>query len=151
MIRDLAIKIKPLIESFGYNAFPKTSGKKGVHIFCPVVPENSFDEVFEAAKEIGEEIVNRLGNVTLRISREKRTDKTLIDIYRNHTLQSMSLPYGMRATDKANVSMPLTWEMLEKTESPEEYNINTVPRIIKNIGDAWKDISEYKVQLHTKK
>ncbi len=150
MIRDLALRIKPIIESFGYNVFPKTSGKKGVHIFCPVIPENTYDEVFAAAEEIGKEIVAKIRNVTLRIAKEKRMDKTLIDIYRNHTLQSMSMPYGMRATDKGNVSMPLTWERLAMTESPEEFTIRTVNDFLKDFGDAWNDIANNRVILHTK-
>ena len=151
MIRDLALEIKPIIESFGYKTFPKTSGKKGVHVFCPVNPVNTYDEVFEAAKEIGEEIVSRLKNVTLRIAKEKRVDKTLIDIYRNHTLQSMSMPYGMRATDKGNISTPLTWEKLQTVETPEEFTIKTVPDLVKQNGDPWQDIYKFRKDLHTRK
>ncbi len=151
MVRDLALEIKPIVEMFGYKTFPKTSGKKGVHIFCPVNPVNTYDEVFAAAKEIGEEIVSRLKNVTLRIAKEKRVDKTLIDIYRNHTLQSMSMPYGMRATDKGNISMPLTWEQLKKVKTPEEFTIKTVPYFVKQNGDSWQDIDDFRVDLHTGK
>lgn len=148
MIRDLALEIKPIIESYGYNTFPKTSGKKGVHIFCPIIPERTYDVVFIAAKEIGEEIVSRIKDVTLRIAKEKRVDKTLIDIYRNHTLQSMSMPYGMRATDKGNVSMPLSWEELSKVQTPEEFTIKTVPAIVEKNGDAWAKINKAAVELH---
>jgi len=150
MARDLALDIKPLIESMGYKTFVKTSGKKGVHIFCPVKPLYSYDEVFEAAKQIGERIVSSFNNVTLKISKDERIGKLLIDIYRNHTLQFTSMPYGLRATDTANISMPVTWERLEHLDSPMEFTIKTVPAILEEEKDPWENIYDYQVDLHTK-
>ena len=151
IVKKLALTIRPLIESFGYQTFPKTSGKKGIHIFCPVHPKNTYDEVFEAAKEIGIKIVSQTKNTTLKITKSERINKTLIDIYRNHTLQSMSMPYGVRATEKVTVSMPLTWDALAQLESPEIFTVFTVPAYLNKHGDAWAKISEYSVDLHTKK
>jgi len=150
-VRDLALEIKPIIEGYGYTPFVKTSGKKGVHLFCPLKSGFSYDEVFEAAHEIGEEIVGKLKNVTLKIAKEARRDKILIDIYRNHTLQSMAMPYGLRATSYGTVSMPLDWSKLESTTSPKQFTLRTVPEILRSEGDAWEKLSTNKVDLHTSK
>ncbi len=147
-VKSLAFGIKPLIESFGYHCFVKTSGLKGIHIYCPIHPNHSYDEVFIAAMDIGNHIVREINNTTLKISKSERTGKTLIDVYRNHTLQSMAMPYGTRANKLANVSMPLPWKTLKKLQSPNEYNIQSVPGYLELHGDAWADIYAHAVDLH---
>ncbi len=147
-LRDFVFKIKPRIESFGYRTFVKISGKKGIHVFCPIQPNWSFDQVFEAAKEVGESIVADFPESTLKISKDKRLDKILIDIYRNHSYQSMALPYGIRATPSASVSMPLSWEDLKKVKSPREFTIQTAPDWIKNKKNPWESMEKEAVKLH---
>lgn len=147
-IRDFALHIKPLIESFGYTTFVKTSGKNGIHIYCPIHPRWSFDEVFEAAKEIGEYIVGKINETTLNVSKKKRLDKILVDIYRNHSYQSMIMPYSIRATPSANVSMPLRWKDLKKVKSPSEFTIKTIPEWIKTHKDPWKKMASERVNIH---
>ena len=124
---QFAYAIKPVIKSYGYKPFVKTSGKSGIHIYCPLKPKSSFDEVFAASYEIGLDLVNRFKESTLQISKEKRHHKILIDIYRNHSFQSMCIPYGIRASHEANVSMPLSWKNLKQITSPDRFNLKTVP------------------------
>jgi bifunctional non-homologous end joining protein LigD len=69
VVRDFALAIRPEIESFGYKTFVKTSGKKGIHIHCPILPNRTFDEVFAAAKEIGAHINGRYKGCTLSLKK----------------------------------------------------------------------------------
>ena len=48
-IVSLALNLKEHIESFGYTAFVKTTGGKGVHICCPIEARWDFHTVFEAS------------------------------------------------------------------------------------------------------
>lgn len=148
LVRDFALAIRPEIESFGYKTFVKTSGKKGIHIHCPIFPKWTFDEVFAAAKEVGEHIAARFKDCTLNIKKEKRKDKILLDIYRNHAYQSVVLPYSIRATERANVAMPLSWEELEKTASPNGFTLLTVPEIVQHRKDPWAAMKAGAVALH---
>lgn len=142
------IACKKVIEEFGYQVYLKTSGKRGVHLFCPIIPDHSFDTVFSSAEEIGEVIVNNYKGFTLQLPKENRQNKILIDIYRNHSFQSMILPYSCRATDSATVSMPLTWEEFNQVDSPEQFTVTTVPDILKKGQNAWKDIFQSSRPLH---
>jgi len=148
-LRDFTIAIKPLITSFGYRVFVKTSGKSGIHLYCPIKPKWNFDEVFAASYDIGVIISKRFPESTLKISKKARKSKILIDVYRNHSYQSMALPYGIRATSQANVSMPLRWRDLTNVKSPTEFNIETVPKLIKGKKDPWIDIGLKPVMLHS--
>jgi len=147
-IRDFAIGIKPMIESFGYTCFVKTSGKSGIHIYCPINPRQSFDNVFEAANEIGEYIIANVSGATLKISKKERQHKILVDIYRNHSYQSMIMPYSIRATSSASVSMPLTWKELKEITTPSVFTIHTVPEWVKTHNDPWEKLHLSRIALH---
>ena len=150
VVRDFALEARKVIESFGYTAYVKTSGKKGAHILCPVKPLWSFDQIFEAARDIGEEMIRKIPESTLRISKKIRKNKILVDIYRNHSYQSMVLPYTLRATQEASVSMPLHWKSFAAIDDPKVFHMESVlPLIVKN--DPWRDFYHQAAHLHTEK
>ncbi len=138
-LRDFAIACRPIIESSGYRTHVKTSGKRGIHICCPIEPKHPFSKVFEEAKKVAEAIVSRLPNSTLTLQKSERSERVLVDIYRNHPYQLMVMPYSTRATPNASVSMPLTWEELEKLEDPGVYDVGTVVEKLKKGKDAWEE------------
>jgi len=140
--KQFAIQARPYLEEMGYKPFVKTSGKRGVHICCPIKPEYTVEQVMAAAKKAAEYLVSKIMGTTLEVRKDKRGDRLLIDIYRNRPFQTFSMPYGTRRTPEASVSMPLTWKMLHETESPARYNIRTVPEILKMTGDPWKGMED---------
>lgn len=147
-IRDFALACRPVIESFGYRCFVKTSGKRGVHICCPIRPQWGFEQVFNAAREVARAIIDKVSGCTLKLKKEDRQGKILIDIYRNHPYQLMALPLGTRATPAATVSMPLSWEELSTLDGPAEFTVRTVVRRLKTEGFAWKGFREAATELH---
>jgi len=147
--RDFALRLGPLIAEQGYHVFYKTSGKKGIHLVCPIVPQYSVDQVFEAAEDIARRIVEKFPDLaTTEVRKDKRGRKFLIDIYRNRAFQTFSMPLGTRATPQASVSMPLTRDQLRQTDDPYIYNIITVPEILEKEGLAWKDFYKKQTPLH---
>ena len=151
-VKELAFEFKEHLEQFGYHAFVKTTGKKGLHILAPLEPKWPFDEVFEAAKLVAQPFVDsHKTTTTLHIKKEYRKGKVLIDIYRNRTFQTIISPYSVRGNSGARVSMPLQWEQLEQLGTPAEMNIHTVPDLVLKNGDSWEGIAAYAVPLHTKK
>ncbi|HEY3430386.1 MAG TPA: non-homologous end-joining DNA ligase [Cyclobacteriaceae bacterium] len=146
----IAFQLKELIETFGYTAFVKTTGGKGIHICCPLEPTHDFHTVFEAAQLIAQPFVdNNPKETTLHIKKEARKGRVLIDIYRIRSGQSIVSPYSLRGRVGAPVSMPLTWDELSTLNSPMEHNIhNALEKVLKD-GDAWEGIDAYAVALHT--
>jgi bifunctional non-homologous end joining protein LigD len=148
---EIALNLKDHAESFGYHPFAKTTGGKGIHIYVPVETKWSFNEVFEAASDLAKPFVEENNETTLNIKKDARKGRVLIDIYRNRTSQTIVSAYSLRGKPGAPVSMPLTWEELEKVKNPLDYNIhNTVDKVIGE-GDAWEGIASYAVPLHTQR
>lgn len=148
----MALDLKGHIESYGYQTFAKTTGRKGIHIVAPIEPVWDLDTVFEAIQDIAKAFVSaRRGTTTLTVRKDKRVDKVLIDIYRNRGSQTIVSPYSLRGSPKAPVSMPLPWEELETVTDPLAFHIRNVPERVMSQGDAWESMAAYAVDLHTKR
>ena len=146
----IALELKQYIETFGYTAFAKTTGGKGIHICCPIEPKFEFHTVFEAAQLIAQPFVdNNSKETTLHIKKEARKGRVLIDIYRIRSGQSIVSPYSLRGRVGAPVSMPLTWDEIENLKSPLEHNIHNALEKVLRDGDAWEGMDAYAVELHT--
>ncbi len=148
-IVSLALDLRTHVESFGYTAFVKTTGGKGVHICCPLEPKFDFHTVFESAQLIAQPFVDaNAKETTLHIKKDARKGRVLIDIYRIRSGQSIVSPYSLRGRVGAPVSMPLKWEELELLKSPLEYNIHNAIDKVLNDGDAWEGMDAFAVELH---
>ncbi len=149
---EIALELKQNLENYGYHPFAKTTGGKGIHVVVPIEQKWDFHKVFETAQVIAQPFVDeRSKNLTLHIKKEARKGRVLVDIYRIRQGQSIISPYSLRGNIGAPVSMPLTWEQLEKVKDPKEYNLINVPAMVNSEGDAWEGISAYSVDLHTER
>lgn len=148
-IVSVAFDLRAHVESFGYTAFVKTTGGKGVHICCPLEPKFDFHTVFESAQLIAQPFVDaHAKETTLHIKKDARKGRVLIDIYRIRSGQSIVSPYSLRGRVGAPVSMPLKWEELEVLKSPLEHNIHNAIEKVLNDGDAWEGMDAFAVELH---
>ncbi|HET9803892.1 MAG TPA: non-homologous end-joining DNA ligase [Candidatus Acidoferrum sp.] len=151
-VAELALKFKEHVETFGYHAFVKTTGRKGLHVLTPIEPRWSFSEVFEAAKAVAQPFVDSHPSaLTLQIRKDYRAGKVLLDIYRNRQSQTIVAAYSMRGLPGAPVSTPLRWEELHSIESSGSFNYQDVPRRVTENGDPWEAMAAYATALHTKR
>jgi bifunctional non-homologous end joining protein LigD len=151
-VAGLALEFREHVESFGYHAFVKTTGRKGLHIVTPIEPKWDFQSAFDAAKALAQPFVeSHPSTLTLQIKKDSRKGKILLDIYRNRTSQTIIGAYSLRGLAGAPVSTPLNWDELKSLASPKSFNIETVPPRITNSGDPWEAISGYATELHTQR
>ena len=149
-VKELALSLKEFLEGYGYHAFVKTSGSKGLHIYIPLVVDQTIDKVFEAFKKISQEYVAaHKDTTTLGMTKEKRKGKVLLDIYRNHKSQTCAAPYTTRAREGAPISTPFRWESMDQVESSKQWNVRTIMDYLKEEGDPWANFFEYASELHT--
>ena len=149
---EIALELKPVLESYGYHPFAKTTGGKGIHVVVPVEQKWDFRKVFETAQSIAKPFVDEHSKtLTLNIKKDARKGRILVDIYRIRQGQSIIAPYSLRGVKGARVSMPLKWEDLEGLKNPGDYNLTNVPDMVNSEGDAWQGISAYAVELHTER
>jgi DNA ligase D-like protein (predicted ligase)/DNA ligase D-like protein (predicted polymerase)/DNA ligase D-like protein (predicted 3'-phosphoesterase) len=149
-IADTALGLREVLEAQGYHAFVKTTGRKGLHVVAPIEPKWTFNEVFAAAKDVAEPFVRAHADTcTLKIHKEARGGKILIDIYRNRPSQTIVSPYSARGLPGATVSMPLRWDELHTIGGVRDFHVRNVPDIVRAEGDRWEAIGAYAAALHT--
>ena len=134
----ISIGLKPLV---------KTTGGSGLHLVIPVKPKYSYD----ALKQFGEIAARRIAAelpklTTLERSIARRPKGTvLLDWVQIGRGKTVVPPYGVRARDKAPISMTLDWSEIEdlcaKRGTPESANaqwtIENARKRLEREGDLW--------------
>ena len=140
----VALLLKEKIDALGLVSYVKTSGKKGLHLLIPIVPEYAFRETRRFVHKIGQQLAKEHDLVVSELSETKKPGKVLVDYLQNSHGRTMVSPYSLRATPEATVSTPLEWSEVEKGIKPTELNIFSV---VKREKDPWKKIFETKQKL----
>jgi bifunctional non-homologous end joining protein LigD len=117
----VAVLLRDRLAADGVAAFPKTSGKKGMQLCCPVSGTQSADDVSAYAKRIAEELERQVpGSITSKMRRALRPGKIFIDWSQNNAAKTTVAPYSLRAQQEPTASTPLTWEEVEAFATGEE-------------------------------
>ena len=151
VVKELALRLKPFLESYGYQPFVKTSGSKGLHVYVPIIQKYDQKYVLECIKELAKAYIRTDKVTTLKMNKEKRQGRVLLDIYRNHKSQTCVAPYSTRGREGAPVSTPLHWDELQSIETSQAYTIQTIFDKINTSGDPWQDFREKATPLHLDK
>ncbi|HLL68148.1 MAG TPA: non-homologous end-joining DNA ligase [Micromonosporaceae bacterium] len=107
----VAVLMRERLAADGITAYPKTSGKKGMQLCCPVSGEQTSAEVSAYAKRIAEELQRQYPDaVTAQMARNLRPGKVFIDWSQNSAAKTTVTPYSLRAQPEPSVSTPLTWD-----------------------------------------
>src|SRR5204862_4623264 len=95
-------------------AYPKTSGSKGLQVFLPVNTDVRYEFTKPTARRIAEILENQTPEaVVSRMARAARTGRVLVDWSQNTEHKSMVCVYSVRAKERPTVSTPLSWEEVE--------------------------------------
>jgi bifunctional non-homologous end joining protein LigD len=110
----VAVRMRDRLAADGLDAYPKTSGKKGMQLSCPIAATQPADVVSHYAKRVAEEL-ERSGprTVTSKMAKRLRPGKVFIDWSQNNAAKTTVTPYSLRAMPVPTVSTPLTWEEVE--------------------------------------
>jgi bifunctional non-homologous end joining protein LigD len=148
-VSEVALWLKEILDSLSLNAFIKTSGKTGLHIYVPIVRNLEYKAVRSAAQTIGQALVEKHPTaVTMDWAVEKRTGKVFFDYNQNVRGKTLACAYSPRPNPEASVSTPLRWEELGKVY-PTDFSIMTMPSRLKKTGDLWAKILDNKGNIES--
>ncbi|HEX5876518.1 MAG TPA: non-homologous end-joining DNA ligase [Pyrinomonadaceae bacterium] len=140
-VLQVALLVKEVADEIGLQAFPKTSGSSGIHIYVPLKPANEYDKVSEFARLFASEVAGRaprIATVERTIAKRKST-QVYVDWMQNARGKSLASAFTARAKPKATVSMPLTWEQISGGVKISDFTIVNVPELLEENGDAWAE------------
>ena len=147
-VLQVALMVKEVADEVGLEAFPKTSGSSGIHIYVPLKPTNEYDKVAEFARLFASEVAQRapkIATVERTIAKRKST-QVYVDWMQNARGKSLAATFTARAKPKAPVSMPLTWKQVERGVKITDFTITNVPELLKK-GDPWADFFKSRQSL----
>ncbi|HEY8519876.1 MAG TPA: non-homologous end-joining DNA ligase [Gammaproteobacteria bacterium] len=125
-VRDVAGIVRAALADFGLTGWPKTSGKRGIHVYVRIERRWTFDEVRRAALALAREVERRAPRLaTARWWKEERHG-VFVDYNQNAKDRTIAAAYSVRPTPDARVSAPVEWEELPACE-PGDFTLANVP------------------------
>jgi len=121
-VREVALVAKGVLDDMGLTGWPKTSGSRGMHIYCRIERRWTYPEV-RRAPEIA----------TSKWWKEERHG-VFLDYNQNAKDRTIASAYSVRPTPDARVSTPLRWDEVPDCE-PEAFTLATVPARFAAVGD----------------
>lgn len=138
---QVAKTVHEVCEEWGVDAFPKTSGKTGIHIFIPMQAKYTYEQAKNFAHLIVVEVNKRQPKITsLERMPDKRKNRIYLDFLQNRQGQTLAAPYSVRPTPDATVSAPLHWGEITPSLKPTDFTIKNMLKRIKKEGDIWKPV-----------
>lgn len=130
--------MRAVLREAGLESWIKTSGQRGLHLFCPIIAEHEFGDVRHAVIAAGRELERREPSlVTLSWWKEERGERIFLDFNQANRDRTMAGAYSPRATATGTVSTPVHWDELDSID-PASFTVRTVPDRLRNVGDPWR-------------
>ena len=134
-IRDVAVVARDVLADYGLVGWPKTSGSRGMHIYCRIERRWTYPEVRRAAVAFAREVERRAPRIATSKWWKEERHGVFLDYNQNAKDRTIASAYSIRPTRDARVSMPLRWAEVPDCE-PGDFTIDTAPARFARMGDA---------------
>lgn len=141
--------LREVLHEAGLEPWIKTSGNRGLHVFCPIEPSHEFLDVRHAVIAAARELERRIPErVTTNWWKEERGERIFVDFNQANRDRTMAGAYSPRALSGATVSTPVMWEELD-TVDPLAFTVRSIPDRLSDIGDPWARMGEEPGRIDT--
>jgi len=145
--KEVAFRLKELLDAMGLTSLVKTSGKTGLHVLIPIARTLTYAAARAFADTLGRHLMRAHPDViTMDQKVGKRTGKIFFDANMNARVKTLVVPYSVRGIHGAPVAMPLEWSDLA-TATPLDFTMSTAADTIAKRGDVWRDFFAHKQNL----
>jgi bifunctional non-homologous end joining protein LigD len=139
---QVALLLREKLRSDGLEPVAKTSGSKGMQLYCTVTTTAS-KQAWGYAKTLAEELAgDHPGLIVAKMAKNLRPRKVFIDWSQNHEYKTTVAPYSLRARERPTVSTPITWAEVESCRQPGDlvFTADDVLDRIAEHGDLFKPL-----------
>src|SRR5882762_8155434 len=149
VVVTIARALHEKLEELRLANFLKTSGATGIHIYIPVEPVYTYEQLRTFGEIIARTVTAEHPNLVTheRIVAKRPAGRVLIDVQQNAHGRPLAAAYSVRAFPHAPVSAPLLPRELRPSLRPETLNIKTVFARLKEKGDLWSDFWKQRQRL----
>ena len=145
----VALALRELLLPLGLAAFPKTSGSKGIQVCVPLNTPTSYAQTKPFARALAELLQRREpGLVVANMAKSLRPGKVLVDWSQNDAGKTTVCVYSLRARERPTVSMPVTWEEVERGDAEVlSFSSSEALERIEQAADLFAPLNELEQRL----
>src|SRR5467141_905961 len=141
-VREVALAAKDVLDDMGLIGWPKTSGSRGIHIYCRIERRWTHPEVRRAAVAFAREVERRAPKIATSKWWKEERHGVFLDYNQNAKDRTVASVYSVRPLPDARVSTPLAWDEVE-TADPADFTLATMPKRFAKLGDRHAGIDEH--------
>jgi DNA ligase D-like protein (predicted polymerase) len=134
-VRQVALVANEVLRDFRLVGWPKTSGKRGLHVYVRIEPRWTFDEVRRAALALAREVERRAPAIATSKWWKEERHGVFVDYNQNAKDRTVAAAYSVRPTVNATVSAPLAWGEVPDCE-PGDFTVTSMRTRFQRIGDV---------------
>lgn len=110
----VAKRARSLLKELGLEAFPVTSGSKGIHLYAGLDRTHDAEYVNAFAKQFAQALESELPDLVVTNQKKAlRGGKILVDWSQNNQAKTTIAPYSLRGRALPTVAVPRTWKELD--------------------------------------
>lgn len=144
----VAEALREKLEALELESFPKTSGKRGLHVLVPLAPGHTYARAQRFADALVAELEEELTDLaTTERSIRKRGGRLYLDAGQNARGKTVVAPYSLRAKEGAPFSAPLRWSEVTRKLDPARFNLKTLRKRLDAVGDLFTPVLGTKQRL----
>ena len=143
IICEAALCVKEVLNRFGLESYAKTSGSRGMHVYVPIKPVHSYEQVADFAEQAATLVAREMPEAATveRSLKKRKRGQIYVDHMQNARGKSVAAPYSVRPKPGATVSAPLDWDEIKRKKiGPKDFTIKNMLRRIERKGDLFKGV-----------
>lgn len=140
---EVALLVKETLDKLAITSYIKTSGATGMQLYIPVGGQYNYDTARKINEFFGHYFAQRYPQkITIERLVEKRGTKLYFDYLQMWQGKTITMVYSPRATKSASLSMPVSWDEVNKGIKPEDFTLNNAFQRLKKTGDLFAPLLE---------
>jgi bifunctional non-homologous end joining protein LigD len=150
---QVALRLREAFDHFGLQAFPKTSGSKGMQVYVPLNTPATYDDTKSFARGLAQVLERRQPELVISdMNKARRRGKVFVDWSQNDEHKTTVNVYSLRARERPTVSTPLTWDEVEgvlETHDPDQLSFTSseVLQRVQEHGDLFAPVADLEQEL----
>jgi len=141
-IRRAARELQQLLAELGITGYPKTTGRRGLHVYVRLQPRWDSYQVRAAAVAAARELERRRPDlITAAWWKEERGSRVFVDYNQNAPHKTVFGAWSVRARPGAQVSTPIAWAELDDIH-PDQFTIASLAARLEAVGDPWLGMND---------
>jgi bifunctional non-homologous end joining protein LigD len=150
---QVGLALRELFKGLGLDAYPKTSGSKGLQIYVPLNTPVTYDDTKPFAHAIARLLEKQMPELVVSSMKKSiRKGKVLVDWSQNDDHKTTACVYSLRARERPTVSTPVRWEEVEEaleagSAEPLVFEASDVLERVSEHGDLFAPVVKQKQKL----